>query len=799
MLTINTKIALRLLFQNRINSLLNIFGLTIGIACFILIQLFVYHEISFDKHHPNEDQLFRLAIRGDMSGFSFEAAVMGGPIGHTMREEIPEITNATRFYHMPRPVLLSVNENRFYQEHILFGDSCFFDIFHFEIVCGNAEEFLREPFTMVITENAAERFFGTADVVGKTINWNNQHDYTVMGVIKKPEARSHLNFDFIGSYSSLLKQPVYDNLLTTFFAFVTYNYITIDETADPSYVETKIASVLKKHMGEGMEDTGSSFDIFLQPVKDIHLRSHLTHELESNGSISQVYIFSGISLLILLVACINFINLTTARSLERAKEVGIKKTYGAGKINLVIQFLTESFLITIIALILAIFLAEVILPAFYRFSGIELPRNIFQIKYSILFLAGIVLVVSILAGMYPALYLTRFQPIRTLKGIVSAGIQRSSLRNGMVIFQLIISVFLVFNTFIIQRQHSFIQSRDLGVNKDNLIVVPLRNSSMIEKQDVLKNELGQIMDIRDVTFFSGYLGNFQQRRGFFIEDYGTNDMWMLHYIQVDHNYIEMMGIQLLSGRSFRADSKADSSAVIINKAMMEQTGWEDPIGKTIRIPVAGAEKSYQVIGVVNNFNYTSLHDQVESLLIFYDAQAIRYLGIRYAPSQQGEVVASTSKIWQKLFPNYPFDYFFQEIYHADLYKADIKMKGLFVFFTILSIVIATLGLLGLVIFTMNRRVKEIGIRKAIGASNSRIIWILLREYFWYGVIATCISLPFSWFFAHRWLQSFAYKATIPWWIFLLSMSIILIVTLMTVLYQTLRSARANPVEALRYE
>lgn len=773
--------------------------MSIGIACFILIQLFVYHEVSFDRHYPGNTEIYRMAIRGDMSGFSFEAAVMGSPIGHIMREEIPEITGATRFYHMPRPVLLGVENSRFYQEHILFGDSCFFKIFQYEIISGDPEELLTAPYSIVITENAAERLFGSVNVIGKAIKWNNQQDYTVTGVIKNPEVKSHLNFEFIGSFSSLLKQPVYENLLTTFFAFVTYNYITLDGTADPAGVENKIASVLEKYMGEGMEETGSSFEIFLQPVKDIHLRSHLTHELETNGNINQVYIFSGVSLLILLIACINFMNLTTARSLARAKEVGIRKTLGAGKVKLVFQFLSESFLITIIAVIFAILVIELILPSFYRFSGIELPRNIFEIDFSLLFLVGLVLVVSIIAGVYPSLYLTRFQPIRTLKGIVAMGVRRSYLRNGMVILQLIISLFLVFNTLIIQRQQQFIQYRDLGVNKDNLLVVPLRSSSMIDKQDLLKNEMRQIPNIRDVTFFSGYLGNFQQRRGFFVEDYGTNDMWMLHYIRVEHNYIDMMEIKLLTGRSFRADSKADSNSVIINKAMMDQAGWVDPIGKTVRIPGAETDKIYNIIGVVNNFNYASLHEQVESLLIFYDPQATRHLGLRYNFDFQEEVVVSAGKIWDGLFPNYPFDYFFQDIIYSDLYKAEEKMRGLFIYFSILSIMIASLGLFGLVIFSMTKRVKEIGIRKAIGGTSFQITWVLLREYFWFGIIATCIGLPFSWYFANRWLQDFAYKATIPWWIFLLSMLIVLTVTLATVLYQTLRSAGANPVEALRYE
>lgn len=793
------KIAFRVILRNKTNSILNILGLTLGIACFILIQLYVYHELSYDRYFPNSKAIYRMAIRGEMSGFSFESAVMGGPLGHIMREEIPEVTRATRFYHMPRPILLKSGDRHFYQEHILFVDTCFFELFPYELLRGQPENLLAAPYTMVITESAAERLFGKEDPVGKTIIWNNQQDYTITGVMADPGFRSHLNFEFLASYRTLLEQPVYKNLVTTFFAFVTYNYIMLDEYSDPALVEKKIGEIVEKYMGEGMKETGSFFEIFLQPVTDIHLHSHLVHELEPNGRFSQVYIFSGVSLLILLIACINFINLTTARSSARALEIGIRKALGAGKGKLMAQFLSESMLFTLAGLLFAILLVELILPKYYQFSGIDLPLNIFKITNSILFLAGLAIVVGILSGFYPSLFMARFHPIRIIKGSQPSGSRKSLFRNGMVILQLVVTIFLIFNTLLIYRQVNFIRSMDIGVNKDELVVIPLRDREMTGKRDILRSKMEQIQNVRDVTFFSGFLGNFQQRRGFFVEDHSKNDMWMLHHIEVDQNYIDMMEIRLLTGRNFRPDSRADSNSVIINMAMMEQAGWENPLGKKVILPDSGTETPYEVIGVVENFNYASVHDPVESLLIFMNPLNARYLGLRIHSEGRDLTMESIAGSWASIFPQYPFDYFYQDDFYDNLYKAEYRMGKLFIYFTILALMIASLGLFGLVIFTLNQRVKEIGIRKAMGGSSGVIFMFLLKEYILFVVIASVIGWPVSWYFSHRWLQQFSYKTDIPWWIFGLSALIALVISFLTVSWQTLRLAKANPVEALRYE
>ncbi|MFC2113571.1 FtsX-like permease family protein, partial [Bacteroidota bacterium] len=616
----------------------------------------------------------------------------------------------------------------------------------------------------------------------------------ITGVIEDQVHNSHLKFNILASFSSLIEQEAYRNLVTTFYAFVTYNYLKLDKSADLAQVQEKIDGVVEKNMGEGMKESGSHFELYLQPVTDIHLNSDLVHELEPNGSRSSVFIFSAISMLILLIACVNFINLTTARSSSRLKEIGIRQITGAGKGRLFRQFILESVFFSLFSIFLAAILTELARPWFYNFSGINPQALPFSgAEYSLLLL-GLGITIGLISGFYPAFHISRLQWL--VKGTIRRRPMKKILRNVLVVLQLGITLFLVFNTLLVYKQLQLINTTDIGINKDDLLILPMRSPTMYNQYEFLKNEMISLPSVKQVTASSSFLGNFQQRRGFFVEGFDRNDMWMLHYVNVDPSYLEVMETGIILGRNFRQGSLADSNAVIINASMMKQAGWENPIGKKITKTSGGKEIENIVIGMVDDFNYTSVHSKVESLLIFNNVQNARYLGLRLSG---GGGLDEIEEKWTVMYPEYPFDYFFQEDFYDDLYREDQRMGSLFIYFTILAILISVLGLFGLVLFTSSRRNKEIGIRKVMGGEGSRLVFMLLKEYPVLLLIASVFALPASWYFANRWLENFALKTDISLWIYIISVLLVLFICLGTIILQTLRTARSNPVDALRYE
>lgn len=791
------KVFLRLFTRNRVLTGINLLGLSTGIACFALIRLYVINERAYDRHLPSADRTYRLAMKGEMSGFSFESAVMGGPFGRVIREDVPEVLTSTTFYKLPRPVLLSRGENKFYEENILYADSVFLDFFGYRVILGDPDRMLEAPYSMILTRSGAEKYFGDENPVGKVITWNNQRDYTVSGIIEDPALNSHLNFDILASYGSLLEEESYRNLLTSFHAFVTYNYVKLEASARPHEAEKKIAAVVEKHMGEGMRETGSRFEIFLQPVLEIHLRSALVHELEPNGNRASVIIFSAISLLILIMACANFINLTTARSASRIHEIGIRRISGAGKQTLFIQFLVESLLFAFTSVLLAWILVGLLEPWFTNFSGIN-PQSVAYAGISLgIFLLLLGMGVGLLSGLYPAYLMSRSKPLWMMKGSPGKRPATHVFRNTLVVLQLGITVFLVFSSIVIYKQLRLISHNDIGINNRDLLIVPMRDPRMFSGYEVLKQEIESLPDVLDVTAASAYLGNFQQRRGFFVEGFDRNDIWMLHHVSVDPDYLDVMEPRLIMGRNFRSGSIADTGAVIINTAMMKQAGWEMPIGKKIIMPDRAGEREYTVVGLVDDFNYASIHQRVESLLIFNNTGGVRYLILRIRNGKSA--VENIAEKWSALYPEYPFDYFFQEDYYNKLYRAEQKTGSLFSYFTGLAILIAVLGLFGLVLFSTARRTVEVGIRKVLGGNAGGLVLMFIREYQILILLACLVALPASWYFSLRWLERFALKTEISPWIYFVSVFLVLLISLGTILFRILRSVQANPVDALRYE
>jgi len=793
------KIFFRQFSRDRTFTAINLLGLATGLACFVLIRLYVINETSYDRHYKEAENIYRLAMKGEMSGFSFESAVIGGPFGKILREDIPEVVHSTTFYKLPRSALLKKDENRFYEENIIYVDSAFVEFFSYEILLGNPEEMFKAPYSMVLTKSGAKKYFGEENPIGQAINWNNNQDYTVTGVIADPVYNSHLDIDILASFNTLLEQSVYQNLLTTVFAFVAYNYIKLEPGANLKKVDAMMAEIIEDRMGEGMRESGSYFEMFTQPVRDIHLHSELVHELSPNGSQASVKIFSAISLLILLIASINFINLTTARSSARSMEIGIRKSFGASSGKLFSQFITESVFFALISILLATLFIELILPWFYNFSGINRVMSIRSRFIFYLLLIALSVVTGFFSGIYPAIYMSRIKPMWIMKKLMGKSGHRSNFRSILVIAQLAITLFLIFNTLVIYKQLQLIRKTDIGINKDQLLIVPIRNARMLNHLETLKSEMKNIPGVEGLSATSSYLGNFQGRRGFYVEDFGRNDVWMLHYISVDPDFLEMMETRLVLGRYFRMGSRADSQAVVINTAMMKQAGWEDPLGKKVIMQERGIEKEYTVIGIVDDFNYASIHSPVESLLIFNNPARSRFINIRTQGADQDKTLEAISGKWNELYPGFPFDYFFQEEFYDDLYKEDRKMGNLFIYFTILAILISVMGLFGLILFTSARRTREIGIRKAMGADVIKLVNLLIREYPLWILIASLLSLPVSWYFATKWLENFASKTSIDYWIYILSLILVMLISLGTIIFQTIRTARTNPADSLRYE
>mgnify|MGYP000968204022 FL=1 len=796
------KIALRNLLKNKVFFLINIFGLAIGLASFVLLGLYVYTELNYDRHHRKADQIYRLVLKGEMGGEYLEAAVTGGPMGPILKNEMPEVVQNTQIQEVRRSVHLSYLDKHFFEEKIIYADSSFFDVFDHHFVAGNPLTALEKPFSLVITRQMAEKIFGNENPMGKILKWNNTSDYVVTGIIENHKPNTHLQFDFYASLSTLLSNPRTRPMVTSLFTFATFNYVVVKKEANIPELQKKVDLLVEKHMGEGMREYGGKFSITLQPLSAIHLHSHLLHELGQQGDISRVYIFSAIAVLILIIACINFVNLSTARSSKRALETGIRKVFGANRSMLIKQFLGESVLVSILSLLMAIFFIKIMLPSFNNIAGTNFSFGLIGNPGFLAFLSLITLLVGFTAGIYPAFFLSSFDPGRVIKSDFRNFGSKSGFRNVMVTLQFIISVFLIFSTIVIYSQLHFIENKNLGFNKENLMIVPLRTPAMVAKYKTVKGELRNVPGVVDVSASSSYLGNFQQRQGYYPEGVPRTDAWMLLNLQTDYNFPQMMGVTLKSGRSFSESVPADSNAVLVNEALAKEMNLVDPVGHYISLPDGEDESSdtrFKIVGMLEDFNFASLHQPVKPLLLNLNPANHRYLNIRIDQNDRNATLSAISEKWETLFPSEPLDYFFLDQRFPELYSADLKTGNLFIIFTVIAIVIALMGLFGLVLYTTERRTREIGIRKVFGSSEKDILFRLNSEFLKWVLAASVIAWPLGWFFMNNWLENFAFRENISWWIFLVSTFLAVAISTITISVLAFSSARKNPVDTLRYE
>jgi putative ABC transport system permease protein len=794
------KIAFRNLFKHKAYTAINILGLSIGITCCFLIVLYVINELSFERFHEHRDQIYRATMEMNYGGQTMNIAAAMAPLGPALSEEFQEVIYSVRVY-PEQNVLVSHGDTRFREEKFFFADSTLFDVFTFPLLVGNPKIALRDPYSVVITEEAASKYFGDEDPIGKVLTYENHYDFVVTGILQKIPPQTQIKADFFATFSSLydIEGPSLDNWGRGGSA---YTYFLLSPNADPTQLQERLPAMVQKYAGDFL---ASIFTIHIQPLKDIYLYSNLQAELDPNGDITYVYLFSAIAVLILLVACINFMNLTTARSIHRAREVGMRKTLGAQRSQLIRQFLGESFALTLISVLLAFAFLEISLPYFSRFLERDLtlsgPVSIWILPALIVTL----LIVGLVSGSYPALYLSRYLPATILKSGATPKSSKSVLRRILVVFQFAVSIALMVATAVALSQMTYTKKKDLGFDKDHVVMLTANDPVVRQQYEPLRQELLKHPNVLSV---SGALtapasGQFI-KRGVEAEGIPVEDIPVMFAIWADFDYIQTMGMQIVAGRDFSRQYPTDATeAYILNQTAIGALGWtdEEALGKQFSLRGSSPEQQNQgrVIGVIKDFHLLSFHELIEPLFIKVDPRALSVVAVRIASNDISGTLKYLESTWNKFVPSNPFEYTFVDDNFAQFYRADQKFGQIFVIFSILAIVIACLGLFGLSAFAVEQRTKEIGIRKVLGASIANIIGHLSREFIILIVIANVIACPVAYYGMNKWLQNFAYHIDIRWVVFALAAMIALMVAVATMSVQTIRAALSNPVNSLRYE
>jgi len=801
------KVAIRNLWKNKSFSAINIFGLAIGIGTCLLITLYVLDELSFDRFNKNSARIYRANVDLKFGGAEQKFAVNCAPLAFTMVKDYPQIENAVRFRNYGPSVVKKGNQN-IQEQNVIYTDSTIFDVFTIPIIAGNPKKALTEPNSVVISESIAKKYFGKTDVLGKQLLFDNRKLYAVSGVIKDIPQNSHFHYDF---FISLAGDPYSreDNWLS--FNFNTY--LLLKQGTDPKVIQAKFDEILKKHIfpqaesimhitADEFKKSGNYINLNLTPLTDIHLKSDRIGELSANSSMQTVYIFSAIAIFILLIACVNFMNLSTARSANRAKEVGVRKVLGTRRSDLINQFLTESVLLSLISFIIALAISLLLLPFFNQLASKHFTLSPFAhpLLLPLLFLFAVA--VGLLAGSYPALYLSAFKPIEVLKGKLGAGFKSSYFRSSLVVFQFFISIFLIIGTIVIFRQLNYIQNKKLGFNKEQVLTI--KHTYVLDKNaEVFKDEVLKLPGVKSATV-SGYLPVPSSRSDnpFFPEGEIDNKKAVaMQNWSIDYDYINTLGMEMLHGRNFSKAFATDSNSVIINETAARLFGYQNPVGKKISKLIdinSTSMKNYTVIGVVKNFHFASLRENIGALCMVLD-KSTDAVSFRLSTNNIAGTVKNVEAIWKKLAPGEAFTYsFLNEDFNA-MYASEQRTGKIFIVFALLAIFIACLGLLGLVTYAAEQRTKEIGIRKVLGASVSNIAGMLSKDFLKLVIIAAFITFPVAWWVMNKWLQDFAYRINISWWIFIVAGLVAVLIALITVSFEAIKAAVSNPVKSLRTE
>lgn len=783
-------IAIRNIFKHKVYSILNITGLALGLACSIFILLWVQDELSFDRHFDNADNLYRVEEDQNYSGENYHVNVTPYPSAPVFITDIPEVENATRWtWHSS---LLRNGENAFYENSIVAVDSNYFDMFSVEFVYGNASKVLTEPHTIVLNEDLAEKYFGNINPVGQTLSMDNKYEFKVVGVIKKFPPNTSFQFKGAIPFDFLKEVEIYsdswgNNSISTF--------VQLNPSSDLNAVGQKMTDLLVKNNPE----TRTIFNV--APITGLHLYSYWGYG-KPDGAIQYVYIFSVIALFILLIACINFMNLSTARSSNRAKEIGMRKVVGAKRINLIYQFFGESMILSIIGMLLALVIVALLLSPFNNLTGKEISLAIFLNWEFILGFLFITLFTGFVAGGYPALYLSGFRPVKVLRGSFKAGSKNAAFRKVLVVFQFSLSVFLIIGTIVIYNQLIYMQEKGLGYDKEHVLYVYLRGN-LKDNYESLKNELRSTSGVFNVTGSNHQPHMIGSNSGG--SDWDGKDPEQTVLIGthvVDYDYCKTLKIELATGRYFSEDYSMDlvidsTGNFLVNEEVAKAMGKDNAsvIGERFRF--MGIEG--EIIGVMKNFHFSSVQNEIGPLAMLLYPKGVSYLVIRIAPGKISETMDNIEETWASVVPSYPLEYKFIDEEFQRQYQTEKRMVTLLEYFSAMAILIACLGLFGLASFTAEQRKKEIGIRKVLGANEYTLTYLLCKEFMILIAVSAIVAWPIAYFILTDFLEKYAYHINLGWATFLISGIITLFVALITVGYQALKAALANPITTIRYE
>ena len=782
-------VALRSLRRHRAYSFINIAGLAVGMACVLLIFLYVQDERSYDQYHAKKDRIYRLVTAVDGASFDGVAKVPGA-WGPATLEDLPGVEAMTRL-RFSSTVLVSRGDQRFYEGGGFYTDPAIFEVFSFTMQQGDPATALDDPNGIVLTESLAQKYFLDENPLGQALTFDNQQERTVTGVLADVPANSHFTFTFLLPTAA---EP--DSLQYDWVRNQHYTYLLLGANTSPEAVLAQVPAVLTRRIGE---EAATRYTPRLQALTDIHLGSNLWREMAVNGNRDYLYLFGAVAFFILLIACINFMNLATARSARRAREVGVRKASGARRSALMQQFLGESILMSGIAVVLAVVLVSLLLPAFNQITGKTLSLAVLMDGRVMPALVGFALFVGLLAGSYPAFVLSAFRPVSVLKGDV-AGTSRVGLRKALVVFQFAISIILIVAVGVIDNQLHFIQSKNLGFNKDQVVIVPIRDNAMTASLEAVKQEFLNQPGVVSVAASGNLPGGGDWGFPLYPEGIPDDQRPPSRILAVDHDFIDTYQMEIVAGRNFSEQGIDAQGAFLLNEEAARQIGWADPIGKTMGLPPSISPEPLPVVGVVKDFHFRSLHESIGPLVFFKPPPFwFSLFSIRISPENAETTLARIEDVWDRFDPAHPLTHSFLDQNFQALYQGETLVRTLLNYAMALAIFIACLGLFGLAAFTAEQRTKEIGIRKVLGASASGIVLLLSKDFARLVAVAFVVAAPLAYFAMNRWLNAFAYQVDISWGIFLMAGSLALAIALATVGYQAVRAALADPVKALRYE
>ena len=794
------KIALRNITRYKFYSAINILGMSLGLTSCLIIVLYIADELSYDQFHKNADRIYQVGLHAKIGPQDITVSNTPPPMGPALLDELPEVESYTRIGPYYGEPAVKYGDKVFAESKVFYVDSNFFQFFDYKLLEGDAKTLLTEPNTLVMTKEVAEKYFGNETAIGKLVTLDNMRTFKVSGVAANPPTNSHFNFSVLLSAESgdrlQSKEWINNNIFT---------YFMLRENANLEPVNKKFLELVEKYVGPAVErfmgstlqqlrESGGSYGFYTTKLTDIHLRSASIQDLEPKGNIQYIYFFAGVGLFILVIACINFMNLSTARAAGRAKEVGLRKTLGSLREQMIAQFLAESMIYSFIAVMISLLACYYLLPSFNLLSGKELGMDIFMQPWFIACVAALVVFVGLVAGSYPAFYLTSFSAVEVLKGKVRAGMKSKGVRSLLVVLQFSISIFLIIFTAVVYQQIIYMQEQNLGIDKKNILVV--KNTFRLNKnKEAFRNSLSQEQGVVEMSYSNNNFPGVNNTTVF--KEAGSEQDHVLGVYSADYDHQKVMKFELINGRFFSREFATDTAAVVLNEAAAKEFNFDNAVGEELLYPENNKMRRLKIVGVIKNFNFESFKDQIRPLAILLDANANTLL-IKY----EGSPMALVNKVessWRQHASNEPFEYSFLDQSFDELFRTEQRMGTTFTIFSGLTIFVACLGLFALAAFTAEQRTKEIGIRKVMGASVRNLAFLLSREFTLLVLIAFVPAALAGWYVSSRWLEEFVYRIDVSPLVIMLSGIVAIIVAWETVSFQSIKAATSNPVDSLRYE